>query len=135
MSLTFEYVLVPQRARPVRRPAPVVEKRPKATNADRTAHSLALGHLVQDMFERGELADMKDAAIRLRHTQSRVSQLVSLTQLAPDIQERVLLGTLTLAEIHLRVALRSADWETQRATIARIEHDHRARNQEVQPPL
>ncbi len=36
-------------------------------------------------------------------------RVAKLTQLAPDLQSRVLDGTLTLAERHLRVALRSAD--------------------------
>lgn len=115
MSLTSEYVLVPQRARPMRRPPPVVEKRPKATNRDRVAHLLALGHRVQDMYERGELVDLTAAAIRLRRSASRISQALALTQLPPEIQEGILLGTVTIAETTLRRALRSTDWDDQPA--------------------
>lgn len=135
MSLTFSYVLVPTRAKPVRREVPKPEKRSRRFPADRVQRYLALAHRIQDMYERGELADFTEAAIRLRHAPSRISQLVQLTQLAPDIQERVLLGSLTIAEMHLRRALRSADWDEQRALLARIEHDLSARDQaEVHPP-
>jgi len=121
MSLTFEYALPILRHRPQKRPPPVVKPVSRRFSPDKVARLLALGHLVQDMVERGDLRDFKEAAIRLHKAESRISQIVSLTRLAPDIQERVLLGTLKIAEIHIRKALDSADWDEQRAFIARKE--------------
>jgi hypothetical protein len=126
MSVTFSYTLIPTRARPVRRPMPVVEKRSRRFADDRVMHLLALGHRIQDMVEAGEMEDLAEAAIRLRRCRTRITQIVQLTQLAPDLQERVLTGQLNIAERYFRMALRSADWETQRATIARFEHDRSA---------
>ena len=114
-------MLVPQRHRPEPR-ARIEGPRPRRKpRGEPVAYLLALGHRIQDAYERGELRDFYEAAARLRRTQSRISQIVSLTSLAPDIQERVLLGTLTIAETHLRKALVSADWETQRAIIRSLE--------------
>ena len=118
MSISFEYTLIPTRARPVRRPPPEVITPPRKPKAEHVPHLLALGHRIQDMYEAGEIADFCEAAIRLHRSRTRISQIVSLTQLAPDIQERLLLGQSTIAEIHLRKALVSAeDWETQRALL------------------
>lgn len=115
MSLTFEYVLIPERARPVRRPAPPKPVRPPRFAKDRVAHLLALGHRIVRMYEAGEIEDFNEVAIRLHKTPSRITQIVRLTTLAPDLQERILLGTLTIAEGKIRKALDSADWDEQRA--------------------
>lgn len=121
MSMTFEYTLVPDRSRPVRRAPPEVKRPLRRPRGEHVAHLLALGHRIQDAYEAGELRDFYEAAVRLNRAESRISQIVQLTQLAPDIQERVLLGTLTIAEIQLRKALVSADWEQQRAILKELE--------------
>ena len=71
---------------PVRRPAKV-------------PRMLALAHHLQSVIDRGLVADRATVARRLGFTRGRVMQLLDLTLLAPDIQERVLeLETVDRAE-------------------------------------
>ena len=67
----------PPTAAPVRRPA-------------RVAVMLALAHTIQRRIDEGDLWDRADAARRMGLTRARVTQLLDLTLLAPDIQEQVL---------------------------------------------
>ncbi|KAA0249828.1 MAG: hypothetical protein EDX89_23565, partial [Acidobacteria bacterium] len=88
-------------------PPPAPERRPA-----RVALQLALAHAVQRAIDRGELKDQADAARRLGLTRARLTQLMDLTLLAPDIQESVLSleavdGMESLAERAMRPALRA----------------------------
>src|SRR5262249_10199162 len=61
-----------------------------------------------------------DAARRLDLTRARVTQLLALLALAPDLQERVLFlesvdGIEPLTERALRRAIRTRSWDAQRA--------------------
>lgn len=62
---------------PVRRPA-------------RVAQMLAFAHGLQAAIDRGEFRDQAEAARHFQLTRARVTQLMNLTLLAPDIQEQVL---------------------------------------------
>jgi hypothetical protein len=68
----------------------------------------------------GQVADYADLA-RLGHvTRARMTQIINLLNLAPDIQETLLFlspvesGKNTVAERQLRVAAEEADWKQQR---------------------
>jgi len=77
---------------------------------------LALAHHVQRMIDAGKIADRAEVARRLRWTRARVSQVMDLLLLAPDIQETVLyleVGT-HVTERALRLVVRHEDWEEQR---------------------
>jgi hypothetical protein len=75
---TKRFADTPQVARePVRRPA-------------RLAIMLALAHKIQAAIDRGVVHDRAEVARRLGLTRARVTQLLDLTLLAPDIQEAVL---------------------------------------------
>ena len=92
---------------PVRRPA-------------RVARMLALSHRLEAAIERGEYRDRADAARQLGFTRARITQLLDLTLLAPDIQEAVLEleavdGVEPLSERALRVVVRCEKWNGQRA--------------------
>jgi hypothetical protein len=83
---------------PVRRPA-------------RVAIMLALAHKIQDAIDRGVVRDCADVAMRLGLSRARISQLLDLTLLAPDIQEQILLaesvdGVEPMSERTLRAASR-----------------------------
>jgi hypothetical protein len=56
----------------------------------RVAVMLALAHLIQRAIDRGELADQAAAARRLGLTRARLTQVLDLALLAPDVQEKVL---------------------------------------------
>lgn len=97
---------------PVRRPAKV-------------ARMLALAHHIQWAIERGDVVDAATVARRLGLTRARVSQLLDLCLLAPDIQEEILVleavdGAEPMAERALREIGREVRWKPQRAVWASV---------------
>jgi ParB-like chromosome segregation protein Spo0J len=51
---------------------------------------LALAHKIQSAIDRGAVSDRAEVARRLGLTRARVTQLLDLTLLAPDMQNQVL---------------------------------------------
>ncbi|KAA0250332.1 MAG: hypothetical protein EDX89_22930 [Acidobacteria bacterium] len=103
-------------------PPPPPERRPA-----RVALQLALAHEVQRAIDRGELKDQADAARRLGLTRARLTQLLDLTLLAPDIEERVLLleavnGVEPITERGLRHVPRARIWQEQLARFVLVSH-------------
>jgi hypothetical protein len=91
----------------------------------RVAIMLALAHKLREAIYGGRLADQVDAAWRIELTCGRVSQLFSLLQLAPDLQERVLSleaidGIEPLTERRLRDVTGEPRWPEQRAMFERL---------------
>jgi hypothetical protein len=85
----------------------------------RVALMLALAHKIEAAIAAGQLHDQADAARRLDLTPARITQLLALLALAPDLQERVLFlesvdGLEPLTERALRRATRTRSWEAQR---------------------
>jgi hypothetical protein len=80
---------------------------------------MALAVKFQDMVDRGEVRDYADLA-RLGHvTRARMSQIMNLLLLAPDIQEQLLFAPPALDESHLkernlRPVLKEPQWAKQR---------------------
>lgn len=96
----------PPAVAPVRRPA-------------RVATMLALAHKIAAAILEGKLRDRAEAARRLGVTRARVTQLLALLSLAPDLQERVLQleavdGVEPLTERSLRRVTRELSWTAQR---------------------
>lgn len=96
-------------------PAPESVRRPA-----KVAKMLALAHHIQWAIDRGDVADVATVARRLGLTRARVSQLLGLCLLAPDIQEEILGleavdGAEPMAERQLREVLSAGDWQGQRA--------------------
>ncbi len=58
----------------------------------RAALELALGYAIERMILVGKARDQADVARQLRLSRARVSQLIDLTLLDPDVQECVLLS-------------------------------------------
>jgi hypothetical protein len=56
----------------------------------RVTRLLVQAHHFQRMLDRGEAADLADIARRFRLSRARVTQVMDLTLLAPDIQEEIL---------------------------------------------
>lgn len=94
---------------------PEFQPRPEKVSA--AARALALGHRIVKAVETGEVRDFSDAARRMGISQPRVSMLVGLTFLAPDIQEAALhsreAGT-NLGFHHILKSSRLPDWTEQR---------------------
>jgi hypothetical protein len=79
-----------------------------------------MAHRIRQGIHDGEIRDQSDAARRLGLTRARLSQILDLTSLAPDIQERILFLEVIdarepLRERAMRCVLRSMLWDEQRA--------------------
>ncbi len=103
-------------------PAPEPAERPASTGPwtgkrpANVAALLALAHHVQRLIDAGRIADRAEVARRLHWTRARVSQVMDLLLLAPDIQEALLFleaGT-RVTERALRAVVRHEDWREQR---------------------
>jgi len=92
---------------PVRRPA-------------RVAVMLALAHKIQQAIDGGAVRDRAEVARRLGFTRARITHLLDLTLLAPDVQEQVLDleavdGVEPISERELRKVAHAGSWREQRA--------------------
>jgi hypothetical protein len=95
-------------------PPPETVRRPA-----RVAQALALAHRLQAAIDRGDYRDRAELARQLGFTRARVTQLLDLLLLAPDIQARVLDleafdGVEPMAERALRGIVRHESWAEQR---------------------
>lgn len=105
-----------------RRPAP----RPtEATTGrvPRVVRLLALAHKVDDMIRAGKLKDLADAARACGVTRARMTQIMNLLLLAPEIQEQLLRwppvteGRDPVTERALRPVAAESAWERQRQVL------------------
>jgi len=86
----------------------------------RIARLMALALRLERLIETGEIKDQAEIA-RLGHvTRARVTQIMNLLYLAPDIQEAILFLPLTMSgrdpirEKHVRSIAAVLDWKEQR---------------------
>lgn len=94
-------------------PPPEPSRRPA-----RIAVTLALAHTIQRAIDRGEIRDQAEAARRLGVTRARMTQILDLTLLAPDIQEQILSSSEFAGRAMSSSLLRNvvnAPWTAQRA--------------------
>lgn len=87
----------------------------------RVARMLALAHEIVRCVEEGAFADLADAARALGFTRARITQLVDLTLLAPEIQEEILFavaadGRDPVSERSLRALVQARRWSEQAVT-------------------
>jgi hypothetical protein len=85
----------------------------------RVALMLALAHKIQQAIDSGAVTDRADVERRLGFTRARITHLLDLLTLAPDIQEQVLGlvavdGQEPVSERVLRMVARSGVWDEQR---------------------
>ncbi len=89
------------------------EKRPA-----RIALQLALAYRIQWAIEAGEIRDQAEAARLLGLTRARLTQVLDLTLLAPEIQERLLgVEAESLSERAMRSVSGIEDWNGQRQAL------------------
>lgn len=107
-------------SRPLRQSAPAVSLEPKYTRLPRITQVMALALQFQEMIDRGEVRQHADLARLGCVSRERVSQLMMLNWLAPDIQQAILrlpqtsIGRLPLSETTLRSIARLPMWKEQR---------------------
>lgn len=85
----------------------------------KVAQMLALAHHIQRVVDGGRALDRTVAASRLGLTKARLTQLLDLTLLAPDVQEAILRleaidGVEPMSERRLRTVASKGDWRKQR---------------------
>ena len=85
----------------------------------RVARVLAFAHQIERRIAAGEITDRAAAAREFDVSRARLTQILNLTLLAPDIQEEILLteagpGFQPINERALRWVVRARDWPTQR---------------------
>lgn len=120
-----EAALPPQEPeRHARRDAAAREARARARPA-KVAQQLALAHHLHAAIDRGAVADRADVARKLGLTRARVTQLLDLLLLAPDLQDAVLAleavdGAEPMAERRLRAVAHAGTWAEQRAVWQQI---------------
>jgi hypothetical protein len=112
-----------QLKRPTHRAAgrPKKAEAPTPTPVPRITRLMALAIKFQDMIDRGEVKDYAELARLGYVTRARVTQIMNLTLLAPDIQEKILLGfvdepiLMHRGEAELRRVISFMFWPHQRA--------------------
>ncbi len=95
---------------------------PKAGRVPRVARLMALAIRLDHLIQSGEVADQAELA-RVGHvTRARLTQIMNLLQLAPDIQEEILFLPVTergrdaVTERDLRPIAAIVAWKTQLVT-------------------
>lgn len=96
------------------------DQQPSPGRVPRVSRLLALAMRFQDMVDRGEVRDFADLARLGYVTRARITQIMDLTLLAPDIQEEILFLPPTTAD-------RDPIKEKELRAIAAIPHWHRQR--------
>jgi hypothetical protein len=120
------FTLVPSRARNGRaKPPPVPESVPQG-KVPRVTRLLALAHHYEELRRSGLVDDYADLARNVGVTRARMTQIMSLLNLAPDIQQAILdlpRTTSGVDPISTRAVLPIAarvDWEEQRRAWALV---------------
>lgn len=120
-NLTLEWKLEGSGKRGKRHEEPMPRPAP-AGKLPRVTRLMALAIKFNGMLREGVVADYADLARLGLVTRARMTQIMNLLNLAPDIQEAILFlpartqGRETIAERNLRPLTRIVSWERQRRT-------------------
>lgn len=101
-------------------PKPTNEASKPKGRIPRVSRLMALAIRLERMLQSGEVTDMTELARIGNVTQPRMSQILNLNMLAPDIQEELLflpaveVGKPAIHEKLLRPITMEVDWNTQR---------------------
>lgn len=116
--------------RKIAMPGPAPEPTDHAGRTPRVSKLMALAIRFDQLLHDGQVADQSELA-RLAHvTQPRMTQIMNLLHLAPDIQEKLLhlplveAGNDPVTERDLRPITRLRDWQQQRAMWRTTCHVH-----------
>ena len=100
-------------------PTPKPKPRP-AGQIPRVARLLALAHHFDDMIREGVVKDQAEIARLMKVTRARVTQIMNLLYLAPDIQEEILFLVIEpgdgqpVSPRRIRHIVAEAEWGRQR---------------------
>lgn len=127
---SFKVAKVGKRSGP-RRPAPTTTgttSQPPGPvgRVPRVARLMALAITLDGMIRSGEVTSQRELAAVARVTPARVTQILNLLHLAPDLQEQLLAmsrastGRERLTERHLRELVAEPNWGVQRTVWAHL---------------
>lgn len=122
VTRTIHFEIKARRKRIVDGPGHAAEKAPLPGPVPRIAKLMALAIRFEKLIADGVVANQSELAHLAQVTQPRMTQIMNLLHLAPDIQEEILLSTPVakgrdpITERHLRVVAREAAWHEQRRT-------------------
>jgi len=91
-----------------------------AGSVPKIARLLALAHHYAGLIDRSDVKDQADLAAVVGVSRARITQVMNLLMLAPDIQEEILFlprtvrGRDPIRERHVRPLLALVEWERQR---------------------
>ncbi|WP_442511839.1 hypothetical protein SH528x_003585 [Novipirellula sp. SH528] len=106
--------------------SPTAAKRPPTPRLPHVAKLMALAIRLDHLLATGQVKDQAEIARTAGITRARVTQILNLLQLAPDIQEAVLHlppvtnGDIVTTERDLRTVLQSPNWSKQRQIWSKI---------------
>jgi hypothetical protein len=107
-------------------PKPAIESRRRSGRLPRVTRLMALAIRFEGLLREGEVKDFADLARFGRVTRARISQIMNLLNLAPDLQEQLLFLAPVFTrreEIHertLRTVVREPSWKRQRLLFATV---------------
>ena len=119
-AVEIRFQLHPVPGRRVQSDAAPAERVAGPGRLPRVTRVLALAIQFQEMIRRGEVRDYADLARLGCLTRERISQIMKLVWLAPDIQIEVLFlpptlgGRYPISEVSLRPIAQELDWAKQR---------------------
>ncbi len=114
-KLTVTYKIKAKKKRkPEKKPdTPPPPEKPDTRPVSRAARMLALAHHVERLVEEGSVRSYAEAARQLGVTRARMTQILNLLSLSPQVQEALLLGDLHLSERRMRALAAGVEWEGQ----------------------
>ena len=105
------------RAKPGPKPKPSVEEASAPKKLPRVVRMLALAHHLDNLLQKGIVKDYADIARLAGLSRARITQIMNLLLLAPEIQEQML-GTPEVVrgvnERNVRLVVKKVEWENQR---------------------
>jgi len=87
---------------------------PSPEAVPRVARLLALAHKFQAMLDSGEVESMAELARLGRVSRARITQIMDLLLLSPDIQEELLFSDVSMRPRELFAVVRRIRWSEQR---------------------
>jgi hypothetical protein len=119
LSYTVEFG-VRRQAQKVKSASPSIE--PASAVIPRISRLMALAIRLEGLIRTGTIRDYAEVARRGGVTRARMTQIVKLLNLAPDIQEQLLFlpPAKGINERNLRPIVRRIDWDEQRRMFQRI---------------
>ncbi len=120
-TLQVEITINPARGRAGRKRQEGAAAVAEPPRVPRVTRLMALAIKFQDMVDRGEVKDYADLARLGFVTRARLTQIMNLLLLAPDIQELLLIGSASSipTERDLRSVNHHILWEDQRRALGR----------------